>query len=47
MSKRVYGNGNVKAEGKYEHGKKEGAWKEYDEKGKLARTVKYNQGEIK
>ena len=27
--------------------KKEGSWKEYDENGKLVKTVKYSKGEPK
>jgi antitoxin component YwqK of YwqJK toxin-antitoxin module len=35
----------MKAEGKYENNEKEGAWKLYDENGKVT-TVKYKNGEV-
>ena len=33
--------------GKYVHGKKEGVWNEYDEDGKVVKSEKYKNNELK
>ena len=39
-----YENGNIKAEGKYENNEKEGVWKQYDDKEKPLKSIKYSKG---
>jgi len=40
-------NGKIKVNGKYVHGKKQGAWKEYNEEEKVINTEVYKDGELK
>jgi uncharacterized protein len=45
--KEYYRNGKLKVSGKYMNGIKEGTWTEYDETGKVAKVLKYKNGEAK
>lgn len=44
--KEFYTNEQIKTEGFYLDGKKDGYWKTFDEKGLLISTVKYNDGDL-
>ena len=39
-----YPNGQLKWEGKYENGEKEGEWKKYNKEGLLILTIQYKRG---
>ena len=41
-----WGNGVLKIEGKYLEGKKQGAWKKWNDKGELVEISEFDQGKL-